>query len=173
MGNKIDKRKKHYSSLRKTTELAEFIRILLGDGHIQKFPRTERIVITCGTHVSKTRYIKRIVGIVIKVFDKQPSVLKRKDNSAFDISLYQCKLCSRLGIPAGNKIKNNVGVPEWIKNKKQYMISCLKGLFETDGCFQKDPSNYAQYIEVKNLCKQILSDVYVMLISLGYSPQAG
>lgn len=40
----------------------------------------------------------------------------------------------------------------------------LKGLFETDGCFQKDPSNYTQYIELKNLCSRIKIDAYYKII---------
>jgi len=164
-----DGRKKIYGPLRKTTELSELIGILLGDGHIQKFPRTERFVITCG--IDKSRYIKRIIDIIEKVFSKKPSILKRKDENTADISLYQCELSKRLGIPSGNKIKNNVGVPQWIKGKKDYIIYCLKGLFETDGCFQEDSNNYAQYIELKNLCKQIRKDTYRMLICLGYNPQ--
>ena len=59
----------------------------------------------------------------------------------------------------------------WIKNNKNYTIRCLKGLFETDGCFQKDVSNYAQYIELKNLCDRIRLDTYSMLKDLGYCPQ--
>lgn len=169
MHGKLDKRKRHYKCLRETTVLAELIGILLGDGHIHKFPRTEHLVITCGT--DKSRYIKRIVDIMTKVFGKVPNVLKRKAEATCDISLYQCELSRRLEMPAGNKIKNNVGVPAWIKKRQEYAIHCLKGLFETDGCFQKDPSNYAQFIEIKNLCNQIRLDTYSMLIDLGYNPQ--
>ncbi|MBI4845645.1 MAG: hypothetical protein HY810_04120 [Candidatus Omnitrophica bacterium] len=171
MKSKPDKRKKYYKSLKKTTELAELIGIILGDGHIQKFPRTERIVITCG--FVKKEYIKRIVNIVTKIFEKAPSVLRRKTENVIDVSLYRCGISGLLEIPSGNKIKNNVGVPAWIKKKCEFAISCLKGLFETDGCIQYAPSNYAQYIELKNLCEQIKVDTYYMLKHLGYTPQLG
>lgn len=166
---KIDKRKKRYKSLTKNAILAELVGIILGDGHIHRFPRTEHLVVTCGS--DKAKYIKRIAGIVAKIFDKTPNVLRRNIRTAFDISLYQCSISQRLGIPPGNKIKNNIGIPAWIKNKRKYALRCLKGLFETDGCFQKDVNNYAQYIELKNFCKQIRLDTYAILIKLGYHPQ--
>ncbi len=169
MQQKIDKRRKYYTQLVKNTTLAELIGIILGDGHVHKFPRTDRLVITCGS--KKNKYIRRIVSIVTNVFGKQPSVLKRKAENTSDISLYQGKLEERLAIPAGNKIKNNVGIPEWIKRNKDYVIYCLKGLFETDGCFQKDHDNYAQYIELKNFCNQIRLDTYEVLKKIGYHPQ--
>lgn len=166
----LDSRKRSYAPLRKNSELAELIGIILGDGHIQTFPRTERIVITCGGN--KIKYVNRIAKITTNVFDKIPSILNH-GKTAVDISIYQCKLSSRLGIPPGNKIRNNVGVPGWIKKNREFMMSCLKGLFETDGCFQEDISNYAQYIELKNFCSQIKIDTYQMLKALGYNPQMG
>ena len=39
----------------------------------------------------------------------------------------------KLGLKTGNKVENQVGVPNWIKNNKNYCSSCLKGLFDTDG----------------------------------------
>ena len=165
----LDGRRRFYSPLEKTADLAELIGIILGDGHLTRYVRTERLVITCG--FKKTRYIKQVAQIVKNVFSKPPSIIKRKTKEAFDISLYQCDLSKRLGVPTGNKIKNDVGVPAWIKKNKEYIIRCLKGLFETDGCFQRDPSNYAQYIELKNLCSRIKLDTYYMLIGLGYNPQ--
>ena len=169
MKNKQDRRKRNHKPLKKTTDLAELVGIILGDGHLHAFPRTERLVVTCGG--IKQEYVSRIVNIITRVFTKVPSVLKRKTESAFDVSLYQCGLSRRLEIPTGNKIKNDVGVPAWIKKKKRYIIRCLEGLFETDGCFQEDPPNYAQYIELKNLCSRIKIDAYYMLIELGYNPQ--
>ena len=169
MKGKLDKRRRQYKDLKKNIELAELIGIILGDGHLHKFSRTERLIITCNS--KKRRYIDRINSMITKVFDKSPSILKRKTENTIDISLYQCELSKRLGILPGNKIINNVGIPEWIKEKKKYATSCLKGLFETDGCFQKDPANYAQFIELKNLCKRLREDAYSMMVTLGYNPQ--
>jgi hypothetical protein len=153
----------------RNSELAELIGIILGDGNITKYERTEAIRIVC--HSGKNSYIKHIVELVYKVFDKMPSIHIRKKEKAVTIVIYLCNLSKRLNIPAGNKIKNNISIPEWIKTKKCYVVSCLKGLFETDGCFNKDPKNYTQSIELKNLCDNIRTDTYYMLKKLGFNPQ--
>ena len=153
----------------RNTDLAELIGVILGDGNLSKYDRTESIRVVC--HSAKVRYIKHIVMLMERVFDKKPSIQKRKKENAVTIVIYMCNLSKRLGIPLGNKIKNNVKVPAWIKRKKSYIISCLKGLFETDGCFHKDPSNYTHIIELKNLCINIRVDTYSMLKRLSLNPQ--
>ncbi len=153
----------------RNNDLAELTGIILGDGNLTKYKRTEAIRIVC--HSEKIAYIDHIAALMAKFFDKQPSVQKRKREKAVTITIYLCNLSKRLCITLGNKIKNNAKVPVWIKQKKSYIISCLKGLFETDGCFQKDIINYTHTIELKNLCSNIRADAYYMLKNLGYHPQ--
>jgi len=168
--HKLRKQSSNYN-IKKSKNLAELIGIILGDGSMQRFPRTERLVITC--NASEKQYVKHIYNLIKKVFSKNPSLTVRKREKAIDISLYQCNISNRLEIPFGNKIRNAVSIPEWIYKTKIYTIACLKGLFETDGCFQRDDSNYAQYIEVKSYCKQLRKDIYKSLLLLGYNPQLG
>jgi len=165
------KKKRLHHKIRKSKHLAELIGIILGDGCIEQFPRTERLVITCNKF--QTLYIKHIHGLTKKIFHKNPSLRARKRENAVDVSLYQCDISKKIGMPSGNKIKNNVGIPNWIYQSKKYMIACLKGLFETDGCFQRDDANYAQSIEVTNKCRQLRNDIYKTLLLLGYNPQLG
>ena len=33
----------------------------------------------------------------------------------------------------GNKVKQQVDVPDWIKGESEYKIACLRGLMDTDG----------------------------------------
>jgi hypothetical protein len=160
-----------YKKLDRNKKLAELIGITLGDGNIYKHPRTQNLRITCNS--GDSRYILHICRLIKEVFGKKPSVAKRKHKRAVSINLYQGKISERLGIPAGNKIKNNVGIPRWAFLDRKYMLICLKGLFETDGCLQEDKKNYAQYIEFKNYCKKLLEDVYNILIKLGFNPQKG
>ncbi|MFA5314586.1 MAG: LAGLIDADG family homing endonuclease [Candidatus Omnitrophota bacterium] len=160
-----------YKRLSKNGNLAELIGIVLGDGNLYRHPRTENLRIIC--HSKDIAYIKHIQRLVVRVFNKAASSHKRRHKKAVNINLYQQQISARLGIPVGNKIKNNVGIPEWIFSKRKFMTRCLKGLFETDGCFQEDRSNYAQYIEFKNYCRRLLEDVYRVLLGLGYNPQTG
>lgn len=156
--------------IEKSETCAELIGVVLGDGHVERYPRMERLWVTCNS--AEDKYIQHIIDIVEIVFHKKPK-MRKKGPGAADIYIYQCRLSKRLEIPTGNKIKNNVGVPEWVKRKRIFIIKCLKGLFETDGCFQQDLSNYAQFIEFKNHCHQLIADVYYMLQRLSYHPQLG
>lgn len=160
-----------YKALEKSGDLAELIGIILGDGSLEKFPRTDRLRIICNS--GERGYISHIANLVEKKFKKAPKIVDRKSENATDISVYQCRIAKRLGLPTGDKIKNNVGIPSWIKADDKLTVSCLKGLFETDGCFVVDKSNYTQIIEFKNNCQRLREDVYSMLSKLGYHPQFG
>lgn len=164
-------RKINYVEPQKNEALAELIGIILGDGNLYKHSRTDSLRIICNSQ--DERYIQHIVKLIENIFKKEPSVIKRKNENTAVITLYQCKIIRRLDLPAGNKIKNNVGVPSWINIDKKYMVQCLKGLFETDGCFQEDKNNYTQYIELKNNCKKLREDTYKILLELGFTPQFG
>lgn len=161
----------YYDKLTKDEELAELIGIILGDGNLYKCARTDNLRVICG--LKDTNYIQHIASLIEKTFVKKPVITKRKNENAAVISIYQCNICDRLNLPAGNKIRNNVGIPAWIASKKRYMVKCLKGLFETDGCFVEDEDNYTQIIEFKNNCKKLREDVYNILVNLGYGPQLG
>lgn len=169
------KRKKQqiiqYKELSKDENLAELIGIVLGDGNLYKHLRTENLRVICNS--KDTIYIRRISSLITKIFHKSPSVIKRKNENATVVCLYQCKISKRLDLPCGNKIKNNVGIPSWIFFNEEYMIRCLKGLFETDGCFHEDKDNYTRIIEFKNNCMRLREDVYNALVSLRFHPQSG
>ena len=162
---------RQYLRLIKDRNLAELIGIILGDGNLYKHLRTENLRITVNSR--DKYYIYHIVNLIESVFKKRPSVAKRKGKQAVSINLYQNQISKRLGIPAGDKIRNNVSIPSWIISNKKYIIRCLKGLFETDGCFQEDTANYAQYIEFKNNCGMLLKDTYALVSRLGFHPQYG
>ncbi len=155
----------------KDENLAELIGIVLGDGNLYKHPRTENLRITCNSN--DTSYIRHVSCIIKKVLRKTPNVRKRKDENAVSVDLYQCKISKRLNLPCGNKIKNNVGIPYWVFSNKDYMRKCLKGLFETDGCFHEDRDNYTRIIEFKNNCARLREDAYNILLKLGFNPQLG
>lgn len=101
-----------YRKLKKDVNLAELIGIVLGDGNLYKHLRTENLRITCNS--KDTGYIKHISNLIRKVFCKSPAIRKRNDVNAVSIDLYQCKISERLNLPCGDKIRNNVGIPQWI-----------------------------------------------------------
>ena len=160
-----------YKKLDKNCNLAELIGITLGDGCVSKISRTEALRITLNKKDKK--YIRHVYSIVKDVFSKKPSVCYRKKENAADVKIYQNIISKRLKIPCGNKIINNIKIPRWILKTEIFIIKCLKGLFETDGHFQKSKSNYLYVIELKNKCEGILNSTYDALRKMGFHPQRG
>ncbi len=158
-------------SPKRSKGLAELIGIVLGDGNIFQFDRCQRLTISCNG--SYGQYIKHISQLIRIIFKKEPSVIKRSKVNCADVCLYMQDIDKALGLPIGNKLKNSVKIPEWIFKKKEYLIKCLKGLFETDGHYALNKKFYVEYIQFCNKSESLKESVIKALKSLGYSPQMG
>jgi hypothetical protein len=114
-------------------ELAEFTGIMLGDGGVSQY----QIYITLHLKDDKeysdfvSRMIKRLFNVPVHVFG-------RKDDSTIRLVVSRRGLVDfcreRIGLKIGNKIKQQVDIPSWIKQNKRYSVACLRGLMDTDGC---------------------------------------
>lgn len=97
------------------------------------------------------------------------SIVRRKE-SCLDISCYSNKWEKLLGWTAkgGPKFKQKVSVPDWIKNDKELVAFCLRGLIETDGSVYKDRG----YLTVNfvTIIPNLAKDVMDIIISLGFKP---
>lgn len=72
--------------LKKDKDLAELIGIVLGDGCIEKFPRTERLHIVCNSN--ERNYVSHIANLIKNKFDKTPRIFNRRRQKAVDITIY-------------------------------------------------------------------------------------
>ena len=117
---------------RKSKLLAEFVGILLGDGNISPY----HVGITLSLEEKKySHYVQKIIK---ELFGVTSSVYKHKRSNAVTITVNRKNLvdfCQKVGFEIGNKIKHQVDIPIWIKNNKIYSRECIRGLFDTDGCF--------------------------------------
>lgn len=112
--------------------LAEFIGILLGDGNISSY----YVGITLSSKEKK--YSNYIQNLIKKLFGMTPKIYKHKSANAINIIVNRKNLvnfCQKVGFEMGNKITHQVDIPEWIKKNKTYSRECIRGLFDTDGCF--------------------------------------
>lgn len=119
---------------KKCAKLAEFIGIMLGDGGLSG---THQITVSFNNKVDNG-YAQHIAKILKKLFSIDCHIHKRKGGNGADIVVNSSNLRDlllRLGLKAGNKVRNQVSVPEWITKKRQYRIACLRGLMDTDGSF--------------------------------------
>lgn len=76
------------------------------------------------------------------------------------------------GFKPGNKIKNNLTIPNWIWENNLYLKSCLRGLIDTDGSIfrmsKKDPNLIR--ISFVNHNATLLNDVRKAFLKLGFHP---
>ncbi len=161
----LNKRHDYLIPREKTADLAEFIGIMLGDGHISHF----QIVISLG---SKERdYASHVIKIFHKVFGIRPKIAVR-ETGYLDVYFGSVDLVNWLlrdGL-VFNKVKSQVCVPAWVMSRKNFMQRFIKGFFDTDGSIYG--LKYGRQIAFRNESVPILQALQVMLRKLEYKPSA-
>ena len=114
-----------------SVELAEFIGIMLGDGGMTDYQATisfNRLDSAYGDYVE---------GLARKLFHIAPRKTFSKEDQVFYLIMSGVELIERLetlGLRRGNKVKHQVDIPDWVWQRREYQIGCLRGLMDTDGC---------------------------------------
>ena len=98
--------------------LSELIGIILGDGGISK----RQVIITLNKKDDKD-YSRFVANLIEKVLKMKPGVHERRDEHVVNIAMSSTNLVDFLismGIKTGNKVKNQVDVPLWIKKNNSF-----------------------------------------------------
>lgn len=153
--------------------LAEFIGIILGDGHISK-----KGVIICSEFPLEKQYQKRIICLIKNLFKINPSLSFRKHNKNVRYIVFYSKKVveslNKMGLPSGNKLKNQIKIPEWILKDKIYLAACLKGLIDTDGGIYHKQIKYDRaLIEFQSNIFSLRNDINTSLENLGFTTSKG
>ena len=141
---------------------------MLGDGHIEKFPRTERLLIFSNSN--NPGFVKRYTDLVERLFEKETYVYKQSKQNCVRISLYQKKISERLGIPTGARKDLELPVPKWISKNKKYIVRYLRGLYEAEGSFGVHEPTYTHKFQFSNKNESLLKNVDTSLKTLGFHP---
>ena len=123
--------KEFHFSKRRNKELAEFVGIMLGDGGLTLGQAT----VTLNSEADK-EYIFYVSNLIYKLFKFRPINYKRINENAVSLLCDGTKLVEyfvRIGLKIGNKVKQQVGVPGWVTENRQFRIACVRGLMDTDG----------------------------------------
>ena len=115
-----------------SSDLAEFIGIILGDGGLTRY----QLKITLNSKEEK-EYRIFVSNLIFKLFYVHPKIYQRKNEKTCNISLAGIKLIEildKLGVEYGSKVNRQAQVPRWVKNNSNYAQACLRGLMDTDGC---------------------------------------
>ena len=116
---------------RKSKKLAEFAGIILGDGGITK----NQITITLH-HKDDREYGKFVTALIKNLFNVPVGTSHYQSAMKYNISRTKLvRFCvEKLGLKQGNKIKQKIDIPNWIKQNRTYSTACVRGLVDTDGC---------------------------------------
>ena len=130
--NNIIFRRKYVHLPGASIKLAEFIGIMMGDGGL-----SERQAIITLHHINDLEYSTFVADLMEGLFKVRPRIYHSAKNSVNDIVLSRSELVDHLhslGLPLGNKVKQQFDIPEWIRQNKKFLIACVRGLVDTDGC---------------------------------------
>ena len=127
-------------------DFIEFIGILLGDGHLSKY------TIDISLSNENPKYITYVSKLIKKLFDYDVKLYKPKHKELIHLRIHSMLLVQeleRLGLKCGNKVTQQVGVPNWIQNNTSYSIACVRGLIDTDGYLYRDERTRKNYTWVE------------------------
>ncbi len=119
--------------------LAEFVDVHIGDGTL-----TPNLLRITGNKLYDYHYFLYLKQLVWDIFGIRASILydkrsvNQKNNILLSITSKELsKFMHGLGIPYGDKIRNNCIIPEEILQDQKLAISCLRGLVDTDGSISR------------------------------------
>ncbi|MFH0830168.1 MAG: LAGLIDADG family homing endonuclease [Candidatus Aenigmatarchaeota archaeon] len=122
----------------KSEKLAEFLGIMAGDGSMAVYRRgtkTDYRVIVSGDSRDDAVYLtKHVHSLVKELFGLEPTYWYQKSQHTMHLvirSKLLLEYLSSIGVNVGRKI--NMSIPEWILEKRIFILAYLKGLFDTDG----------------------------------------
>lgn len=154
-------------------KLAEFIGIMMGDGHLSNYQAS--VTTNSETDKKHALFVKELIK---NLFNVNASIKVRPLKSTVVVVASSKSLVNFLnykGMPIGNKIQNNLKKPDWIDSQK-YQKAFLRGLFDTDGCIYLDAHkvNGKTYKHlgwtITSYADQLVIDILTTLRGLGFSP---
>ncbi len=154
--------------------LAEFFGIMMGDGGMSQY----QVHVTLH-HKDDLLYSRFVIDMLEKLFRVKVAITKRPEFSVNVLIVSRVgmvRYLHSLGLVIGNKIKQQIDIPQWIKDNKEFRIACIRGLVDTDGCvIQHNYKVNGKWYHYKKLAftsasLPLRNSVFSMLKDLGFSP---
>lgn len=160
--------KSKYLSLKKDGDLAELIGVVLGDGHIRAYPRTEELSIFSNSN--NPGFVRRYSTLVEKIFSKKPTTNQHSKKNCIRIRIYQKQISDRLGVPFSPRANLKILIPGWIISNKKYIVKYLRGLYEAEGSHSIHEATYTYKVQFSNRNVSMLENVFKLVSKLGFHP---
>lgn len=160
--------KKIVSLPHKSALTAELIGIMLGDGHISK--RNGQLYVCCNSETD-LEYSYFLKDLFYKLTGKSASSFCRTNQKALDVfftSVDFLKHMENLGLISTNKVKQQVQIPSWVKEKCEWTYPCIRGLFDTDGSLYR--LKFGFQWEFTNHSLALLNDTRDLLLIHDFHP---
>lgn len=160
--------KSHYPALKRNGDLAELIGVVLGDGHIGKFPRCD--VLRLLSNSANKGFIRRYADLIENIFGKRPAIARQNGSHCTTITIYEKHIGKRLRIPSGRRKEKAIGVPRWVAQRPNHIRRYLRGLYEAEGsyCVHRPTSTYKFLFSNRNV--SLRRNVKHLLVRLGFHP---
>lgn len=150
--------------------LAEFLGICLGDGHCSKYQTSIAL-----NSIVDSEYIPFVIGLCKKLFPQvNPMIIKLKNVNMVDLRL-NSRIISDFMRSMG-MTPNHKFISPWILNKPEYITSCIRGLFDTEGSISfktydaKNEIRIYKQLNFRNYSLELMSFVRDQLVILGFKP---
>ncbi|MBU2577051.1 MAG: hypothetical protein KKF50_04985 [Nanoarchaeota archaeon] len=176
-GSTIDIKIPKYSS-----ELAEFIGAVLGDGHVHYTKKSLKarkigvyqIRITGDLRYEKEyhNYLGELSKLLFGINPKYACKNGKNERYLFLSSRKLVEFFMGMGINPGNKIVNQSTIPKWVYENREYMKACLRGLIDTDGSIHRMSKRDFNLLRISftNHDNKLLQDTRALFVILGYCP---
>lgn len=162
--------------LEKNEQTAEFIGIMLGDGHLSEDGKTLFVALN---HIDEEKYVEYIKQIFMILFNLKGEdlFLDRVGEKGIKIGTYRQSVhyavvqlgkgIEKNGLMPGNKVKTQADVPEWVFENPEFTKSSLKGLYDTDGGITLLKSERKIILSFTNGSLSLVEDFKQMCFLLG------
>jgi len=147
-------------------ELAEFLGIMYGDGY-SGFVKSKNdyMISICGHSINDIEYHSKFVKKLFKnLFGITPKLIKRKGQKTI-YTLFRSKGLYYFLLNMGfSSPKENLIIPEWVKNQKKFSFAFLRGFVDTDFSFNPKKVNEKRYLRITTAIKdRVLAEEIVKI----------
>jgi len=154
--------------------LAELVGIILGDGSF--FINKKVAELDIAFNLSEENYCNYVKRLLERTINSNVRKKYEKKSNCVHLRIGKRKITEKLLsvslIVSGNKIKNQVTIPNWIWENVEFLKYCIKGLIDTDGSLYRLRPHWPNLFQLsfKNNNKRLLEDVRKAIVILGFKP---
>ena len=118
----------------------------------------------------KEHYETRIKELYNSVYNLKPSMREMKSTGVYGFQIWSDAIINFkkqvLKLPLGEKVE--IGIPKIFYKKKEFLVSVLRGIYDTDGCLYLEKRNNRLYprMEFKTTSKKLSKQIEKILLSL-------